>query len=242
MAEAAVGALHLWIRLSTFVFAGTIAGLAGGLHVLANHGARFGSYTPAHVGRRVLPHHHRRPRLGAGRHRRRRHGPAGCRTPADTLRLVASGLGVLLVLWLVPSGLAGPHRPLSAPRLPGGPAGGPPHGLDLDGRPLGPAPTDGGADGTTAVVDLPPPVPIDLRDGDGEALVPPPFAGTLPPVLDNPARRHEVSSHGSGNGNSANGNGARSNGDGTRLPGAGAARIHGAAEARRAGPAGRTAR
>ena len=65
----------VWIRLSGFVFAGSIAGLAGGLHMLVNNGARGGSYAPCHVGGRVLPHHHRRTRLGSGRHRGRRARP-----------------------------------------------------------------------------------------------------------------------------------------------------------------------
>jgi ABC-type branched-subunit amino acid transport system ATPase component/branched-subunit amino acid ABC-type transport system permease component len=128
----------VWIRLSGFVFAGAIAGLAGGLHMLVNNGARGGSYTPAMSmdvfslttigGLGSVPG----AVLGAGAGR-------GLQDASDILRLTASGLGVLLVLWLVPSGLAGIAArlrnrlvaPLAARR-----------GIDLEGRPLGPAAPD----------------------------------------------------------------------------------------------------
>jgi len=210
-----------WIRLSTFVFAGAIAGLAGGMHVLANHGARFGSYTPAMSvdvfslttigGLGSVPGGI----VGAAVGR-------GLQDASDTLRLVASGLGVLLVLWLVPSGFAGIAsriRDALVARLAAR------HGMDLDGRPLGPAPTGGGTgspDGTSGgsrAIELPVPDNIDLRADDGTVLVPPPFAGTLPPILDNPARPHHVSANGNGSNGNGNGHGppATSIGDGTAM-------------------------
>ncbi|MCP4435535.1 MAG: ATP-binding cassette domain-containing protein [Actinomycetia bacterium] len=125
----------IWIRLSAFMFAGALAGLAGGLHMLVNNGARAGSYTPAMSvdvfalttigGLGSVPG----AVFGAG-------GGRGLQDASDILRLTASGLGVLLVLWLVPSGVAGIAarvrdrlvRPLAAR-----------HGMDLEGRPVGPA-------------------------------------------------------------------------------------------------------
>jgi ABC-type branched-subunit amino acid transport system ATPase component/ABC-type branched-subunit amino acid transport system permease subunit len=95
-----------WVTLSGFVFSGFLAGLAGGLHVLVLHGARVGSYQPvqsveifsmATIG-------------GLGSIGGAIAGAAGMRGIQDldaTIRLVAAGAGVLLVLWLVPSGLAG---------------------------------------------------------------------------------------------------------------------------------------
>ncbi len=120
------------VTLSGFVFSGFLAGLAGGLHVLVLHGARVGSYQPvqsveifsmATIG-------------GLGSIGGAIAGAAGMRGVQDldaTVRLVAAGAGVLLVLWLIPSGLAGlaarvrdrvlaplAHR----------------HGMDLEGWPL----------------------------------------------------------------------------------------------------------
>ncbi|HLU41143.1 MAG TPA: ATP-binding cassette domain-containing protein [Microthrixaceae bacterium] len=95
-----------WTTLSGFTFAGALAGLAGGLHVLLLHGARVGSYQPvqsveifsmATIG-------------GLGSLGGAIAGAAGMRGLQDlddTIRLVVAGAGVLLVLWLVPSGLAG---------------------------------------------------------------------------------------------------------------------------------------
>lgn len=94
------------VTLTGFVFSGFLAGLAGGLHVLVLHGARVGSYQPvqsveifsmATIG-------------GLGSIGGAITGAAGMRGLQDldaTIRLVAAGLGVLLVLWLIPSGLAG---------------------------------------------------------------------------------------------------------------------------------------
>jgi ABC-type branched-subunit amino acid transport system ATPase component/ABC-type branched-subunit amino acid transport system permease subunit len=95
-----------WATLQGFVASGAIAGLAGGLHVLLLRGARAGSYqvvqsvevfSGATIG-------------GLGSIPGAMLGAAGLRSAQDldpTLRLVAAGVGVLLVLWLVPSGLAG---------------------------------------------------------------------------------------------------------------------------------------
>ncbi len=127
----------MWIRLTGFVFSGAIAGLAGGLHMLVNHGARGGSYAPAMSvdvfslttigGLGSIPG----AIVGAG-------GGRGLQDASDILRLVASGLGVLIVLWLVPSGLAGLAariRDFFLSRLAAR------QGLDLEGRPLSPVPT-----------------------------------------------------------------------------------------------------
>ncbi|MFV0317833.1 MAG: ATP-binding cassette domain-containing protein [Microthrixaceae bacterium] len=128
----------VWVRLSAFIFAGSIAGLAGGLHMLVNNGARGGSYTPAMSidvfslttigGLGSVPGG----LIGAGAGR-------GLQDASDILRLTASGLGVLLVLWLVPSGLAGIAARIRNAVLSRLAAR---QGIDLEGRPLGPAPTD----------------------------------------------------------------------------------------------------
>jgi branched-chain amino acid transport system permease protein len=125
-----------WVTLSGFVFSGFLAGLAGGLHVLVLHGARVGSYQPvqsveifsmATIG-------------GLGSIGGAISGAAGMRGMQDldaTIRLVAAGIGVLLVLWLVPSGLAGlaarvrDRLLVTIARR---------HGMDLEGQPL-PVPT-----------------------------------------------------------------------------------------------------
>ena len=120
------------ITLSGFVFSGALAGLAGGLHVILLHGARAGSYQPiqsveifsmATIG-------------GLGSIGGAIAGAAGLRGAQDldqTIRLVGAGVGVLLVLWLIPSGLAGlaaKIRDLVVSRIAAH------HGLDLDGHPL----------------------------------------------------------------------------------------------------------
>jgi ABC-type branched-subunit amino acid transport system ATPase component/branched-subunit amino acid ABC-type transport system permease component len=153
-----------WIRLTCFVFSGTLAGLAGGLHMLVNHGARGGSYAPYMSvdvfslttigGLGSIPG----AIVGAGTGR-------GLQDASDTLRLVASGVGVLLVLWLIPSGVAGlaaKVRDAVLARLAAR------HGMDLDGRPLGPAPT--------APPSPPPGAPtvIDLRSAAPAPALPPP--------------------------------------------------------------------
>ena len=120
------------VTLSGFVFSGALAGLAGGLHVLLLHGARVGSYQPvqsveifsmATIG-------------GLGSIGGAISGAAGMRGLQDldqTIRLVAAGTGVLVVLWLIPSGLAGLAarvRDLVVRRIAAR------HGMDLEGRPL----------------------------------------------------------------------------------------------------------
>jgi ABC-type branched-subunit amino acid transport system ATPase component/ABC-type branched-subunit amino acid transport system permease subunit len=121
-----------WVTLSGFVFSGVLTGLAGGLHVLLLHGARVGSYQPvqsievfsmATIG-------------GLGSIGGAVSGAAGMRGMQDldaTVRLVVAGVGVLLVLWLIPSGLAGLAARLRD-RLVAPIARR--HGLDLEGREL----------------------------------------------------------------------------------------------------------
>ncbi len=121
-----------WVTLSGFVFSGVLTGLAGGLHVLLLHGARVGSYQPvqsvevfsmATIG-------------GLGSIGGAVSGAAGMRGMQDldaTIRLVVAGVGVLLVLWLIPSGLAGLAARLRD-RLVAPIARH--HGLDLEGHPL----------------------------------------------------------------------------------------------------------
>ena len=143
-----------WVTLSGFVFSGVLTGLAGGLHVLLLHGARVGSYQPvqsvevfsmATIG-------------GLGSIGGAVSGAAGMRGMQDldaTIRLVVAGIGVLLVLWLIPSGLAGLAARLRdrvvAPLARR-------HGLDLEGHAIQPepAPLVVVPDGPTAV-ELPPP-------------------------------------------------------------------------------------
>ena len=122
------------VTLSGFVFSGALCGLAGGLHVLLLHGARVGSYQPvqsievfsmATIG-------------GLGSLGGAITGAAGMRGVQDldaTLRLVLTGAGVLVVLWLIPSGLAGlaaRARDAVVGRIAAR------HGLDLEGQPLQP--------------------------------------------------------------------------------------------------------
>lgn len=131
-ATEAISASTRWITLSGFVFSGFLAGLAGGLHVLVLHGARVGSYQPvqsveifsmATIG-------------GLGSIGGAITGAAGMRGMQDldaTIRLVAAGAGVLLVLWLIPSGLAGIAarvRDLVLTPLARR------HGMDLEGQPI----------------------------------------------------------------------------------------------------------
>lgn len=110
-----------WVTVSGFVFAGSLAGLAGGLHVLLLNGARAGSYQPvmsieAFSGATIG---------GLGSLGGAIVGAAGLRGMQDldqTLRLVAAGVGVLVVLWILPAGLAGLAariRDLVAERLAG---------------------------------------------------------------------------------------------------------------------------
>jgi ABC-type branched-subunit amino acid transport system ATPase component/branched-subunit amino acid ABC-type transport system permease component len=167
-----------WIRLTAFVFSGTIAGLAGGLHMLVNHGARGGSYAPYMSvdvfslttigGLGSIPG----AIVGAGAGR-------GLQDASDILRLVASGVGVLLVLWLIPSGVAGLASKLRDAVLARIAAR---HGMDLEGRPLGPAPTGmpPAPPGTPAIGPGAPAV-VDLRDPAPTGHLPPPIP-TMPPM------------------------------------------------------------
>jgi len=152
-ATEAVSVSTRWVTLSGFVFSGFLAGLAGGLHVLVLHGARVGSYQPvqsieifsmATIG-------------GLGSIGGAVAGAAGMRGVQDldaTIRLVAAGAGVLLVLWLVPSGLAGLAArvrdrvltPLARRR-----------GMDLQGRPLADPTPDPTADAAHAAAAHPEP-------------------------------------------------------------------------------------
>jgi ABC-type branched-subunit amino acid transport system ATPase component/ABC-type branched-subunit amino acid transport system permease subunit len=148
-----------WVTLSGFVFSGFLAGLAGGLHVLVLHGARVGSYQPvqsveifsmATIG-------------GLGSIGGAIAGAAGMRGMQDldaTVRLVAAGAGVLVVLWLIPSGLAGlaaRARDLVLVRLAAR------HGLDLEGQPLGPS-APAGADAGLRGADAADPDGLDEPD------------------------------------------------------------------------------
>jgi ABC-type branched-subunit amino acid transport system ATPase component/ABC-type branched-subunit amino acid transport system permease subunit len=161
-----------WITLSGFVFSGFLAGLAGGLHVLVLHGARVGSYQPvqsveifsmATIG-------------GLGSIGGAISGAAGMRGMQDldaTIRLVAAGAGVLVVLWLIPSGLAGLAarvRDLVLVRLAAR------HGMDLEGHEL--APTDPASDPTS--------------DTDTSTPTTPPDATGAPPTTDVPAATVET--------------------------------------------------
>ena len=148
-----------WSTLSAFVFSGALAGLAGGLHVLLLHGARAGSYqvvqsvevfSGATIG-------------GLGSLGGAAAGAAGLRGAQDldaTIRLVGAGVGVLVVLWVVPAGLAGVAarlrdllaRPVAARA-----------GMDLEGQPLR------AGDDTAPAVTAAPAVPAG----------PPPFVGTV---------------------------------------------------------------
>ncbi len=182
----------VWIRLSAFVFAGSIAGIAGGLHMLVNNGARGGSYAPAMSmdvfslttigGLGSVPG----AIFGAGAGR-------GLQDASDILRLTASGLGVLVVLWLVPSGIAGIAArlrdrvlsPLAAR-----------HGMDLEGRPLGPAAVTARTAGAarTRVTDeelgaaafIRPPDLIDLRSADPTPTAVPPAPRLTVPMWTDP--------------------------------------------------------
>ncbi len=131
-ATEAISASTRSVTLSGFVFSGFLAGLAGGLHVLLLHGARVGSYQPvqsveifsmATIG-------------GLGSIGGAITGAAGMRGMQDldaTIRLVAAGAGVLLVLWLIPSGLAGlAARARDRLLVPLARR----HGMDLEGQPL----------------------------------------------------------------------------------------------------------
>ncbi|UDY37853.1 ATP-binding cassette domain-containing protein [Dermatobacter hominis] len=175
-----------WATLQGFIFSGALAGLAGGLHVLLLHGAREGSYqvvqsvevfSGATIG-------------GLGSLGGAIVGAAGLRGAQDldaTIRLVGAGVGVLVVLWAVPAGLAGLAarlrdrivRPIARRA-----------GLDLEGQPLAdPAAADAHDDSTGAAAqDQEEPSGTAHHHGGGEPEpVPPPFLGTVDrPLWDRP--------------------------------------------------------
>jgi len=159
-----------WATLQGFIFSGALAGLAGGIHVLLLHGAREGSYqvvqsvevfSGATIG-------------GLGSLGGAIVGAAGLRGAQDldaTIRLVGAGIGVLIVLWVVPAGLAGLAARLRdrilvplARRA----------GMDLEGQPIAVEPLGAAATVTapvappTATAPVPPP--------------PPPVVGPVGPV------------------------------------------------------------
>jgi ABC-type branched-subunit amino acid transport system ATPase component/ABC-type branched-subunit amino acid transport system permease subunit len=104
----AAEAMSVWSRRQTlggFLFAGIVAGLAGGLHVIVLHGARLHSYPPsqsidvflmATIG-------------GLGSLGGALLGAVGLRGLNDLVssdvRLVLDGVGMLLILWLLPGGI-----------------------------------------------------------------------------------------------------------------------------------------
>ncbi|MCC6226620.1 MAG: ATP-binding cassette domain-containing protein [Microthrixaceae bacterium] len=104
----AAEAMSVWSRRQTltgFLFAGMVAGLAGGLHVIVLRGARLGSYPPlqsievfsmATIG-------------GLGSLGGALVGAFGIRGLNDwvpsNIRLVLNGTGMLLILWLLPGGI-----------------------------------------------------------------------------------------------------------------------------------------
>ena len=96
-----------WTALQGFVLSGCIAGLAGGVHVLLNHGARVNSYLPSDsidifsmstIG-------------GLGSIGGAITGAFGMRTAVDQVpagvRLLVTGVGLLIVLMAIPGGVAG---------------------------------------------------------------------------------------------------------------------------------------
>ena len=176
-ATEAISASTRWTTLSGFVFSGFLAGLAGGLHVLVLHGARVGSYQPvqsveifsmATIG-------------GLGSLGGAITGAAGMRGMQDldaTIRLVAAGAGVLLVLWLIPSGLAGiAARVRDLVLTPIARR----HGMDLEGQPVvteaAPSPPERPVVVATPVFDA---EPVAVT---GEAPTPPPYRSGREPYL-----------------------------------------------------------
>ncbi len=188
-----------WATLQGFIFSGALAGLAGGLHVLLLHGAREGSYqvvqsvevfSGATIG-------------GLGSLGGAIVGAAGLRGAQDldaTIRLVGAGVGVLVVLWIVPAGLAGLAarlrdrlvRPIAARA-----------GIDLEGQPIErevpevpdlyaatPEPaaaSDGTDDGSTEDVATDEPAADVATDEPAADPAPPPFTGTVDAPLWQPA-------------------------------------------------------
>jgi len=164
-----------WSTLQGFIFSGSLAGLAGGLHVLLLHGAREGSYqvvqsvevfSGATIG-------------GLGSIGGAIVGTAGLRGAQDldaTIRLIGAGVGVLVVLWLLPAGLAGLAarvrdrivRPIARRA-----------GMDLEGQPLVP-PT--GDDVTAEQAPTPMPTAPPTAAPPAQPTAPP----TAPPTFEGP--------------------------------------------------------
>ena len=181
-----------WATLQGFIFSGALAGLAGGLHVLLLHGAREGSYqvvqsvevfSGATIG-------------GLGSLGGAIFGAAGLRGAQDldaTIRLVGAGIGVLIVLWAVPAGLAGLAARLRdrivtpiARRA----------GMDLEGQPLAaeapttaatPAPAPASAPTEAPAVTLPGVGAPAAASAPLPPSAPPPFTGSVPGPLWAPA-------------------------------------------------------
>lgn len=97
-------------KLAAFVISGAVAGVAGSLHVLVLHGARVGSFQPGQsvelFSMVVIG--------GTGSIAGALAGILGLRLLEQVVdpayRLLVTGTGVLLILWLVPTGLAGIAR------------------------------------------------------------------------------------------------------------------------------------
>ncbi|MCB9376038.1 MAG: ATP-binding cassette domain-containing protein, partial [Microthrixaceae bacterium] len=173
-----------WATLQGFIFSGALAGLAGGLHVLLLHGAREGSYqvvqsvevfSGATIG-------------GLGSLGGAIVGAAGLRGAQDldaTIRLVGAGIGVLIVLWAVPAGLAGLAARLRdrivtpiARRA----------GMDLEGQPLAAeapatAPAPASAPTEPPAVTLPGVAAPAAASAPLPPSAPPPFTGSVPGPL-----------------------------------------------------------
>ncbi|MCC7077081.1 MAG: ABC transporter permease [Acidimicrobiia bacterium] len=103
MAEA-LGVPSTWTRLSAFLLSGTIAGVAGGLHVMLLHGARMGSYRPTQsievFTQSVIG--------GIGSVTGSLMGVFGAKSleqVAGEFRLLITGVGLLVVLLVLPGGL-----------------------------------------------------------------------------------------------------------------------------------------
>lgn len=100
----ALGVPSVWTRLSAFLLSGVIAGVAGGLHVMLLHGARVGSYLPIQsievFTQSVIG--------GIGSVAGALLGISGVKSVeqiAGQYRLLVAGVGLLVVLLVLPGGL-----------------------------------------------------------------------------------------------------------------------------------------
>lgn len=100
----ALGVPSVWTRLSAFLLSGVIAGIAGGLHVMLLHGARVGSYLPIQsievFTQSVIG--------GIGSVAGALLGISGVKSVeqiAGQYRLLVAGVGLLVVLLVLPGGL-----------------------------------------------------------------------------------------------------------------------------------------